>query len=427
MARDAGALRHLWLSPWTVWVGLRYLKSKKNSRFLSFISILSMLGVLVGVTAMTVVLSVMDGFEDKMKGRLMSSDLHVLISPTSAVTGFDSGYVPSTALNRSLLEGPGVAYAWAVVSAELMLKAGRKVKGIAVKGVDDLRLARLKTQVIESADPQLMVSREGGDILRLPGVFIGQELAYEMELIPGDQIVLISPTETEGPLDSIPRMKKFAIEGIYRSGIPEQELYAVFATDKAVRSFLRRQDVVSQWEITLEDFYGAPALANVLRSKLVGFRVQDWTQLNASLFASLKLERVSMFVFLAFIIIVASFNIVTTLTLMVLEKKKEISIMKAMGARHGQVAAIFLAEGVFIGVIGTAFGLVLGLLLCLALKRWEFIELPKIYYDTTLPVAFNAFYYFSIAASALIIVLAACLYPSRRAAELNPLDGIRFG
>jgi lipoprotein-releasing system permease protein len=134
-----------------------------------------------------------------------------------------------------------------------------------------------------------------------------------------------------------------------------------------------------------------------------------------------------MFVFLAFIIIVASFNIVTTLTLMVLEKKREISIMKAMGARHGQVAAIFLAEGVLIGVVGTFIGLALGLVICLLLKRYEFIELPKIYYDTTLPVTFNGMYYVVIGASALVIVLAACLYPSRRAAELNPLDGIRFG
>ncbi len=401
--------------------------SKKNSRFLSFITILSIMGVLVGVTAMTVVLSVMDGFEDKMKARLMASDLHVLISPTSEVQGFDSGYVPKGAVDPALFDRPEVETAWPVVSAELMLKAGRKVKGVAVKGIDENRMARLRPQITESADPQMMVSREGSEVLRLPGVFVGQELAYEMDLIPGDQILLISPTETEGPLDAIPRMKKFAIEGIYRSGIPEQELYTIFATDRAVRSFLRRQDVVSQWEVTLKKFEKAPEFADSLRSRLAGFRIQDWTQLNASLFASLRLERVAMFVFLAFIIIVASFNIVTTLTLMVLEKKKEISIMKAMGARHGQVAAIFLAEGVLIGVVGTGVGLVLGLGICLMLKRYEFIQLPKIYYDTTLPVTFNALYYVLIGTSALVIVLAACLYPSKRAAELDPLDGIRFG
>jgi lipoprotein-releasing system permease protein len=314
-----------------------------------------------------------------------------------------------------------------VVSAELMLKFGRKVKGVSVKGINEDRMARLRPQIVESADPQMMMAREGTEVRRLPGVFVGQELAYEMDLTAGDQILLISPIETEGPMDAIPRMRKYAIEGIYRSGIPEQELYTIFTMDRTVRSFLRRQDAVSQWEVTLKDFDGAPAFANSIRPKLAAFRVQDWTQLNASLFSSLKLERISMFVFLAFIIIVASFNIVTTLTLMVLEKKREISIMKAMGARHGQVAAIFLAEGVLIGVVGTFIGLALGLVICLLLKRYEFIELPKIYYDTTLPVTFNGMYYVVIGASALVIVLAACLYPSRRAAELNPLDGIRFG
>jgi lipoprotein-releasing system permease protein len=157
------------------------------------------------------------------------------------------------------------------------------------------------------------------------------------------------------------------------------------------------------------------------------FKIQDWVELNAHLFASLKLERVSMFVILAFIIVVASFNIVTTLTLMVLEKKRDISILKAMGARHGQVAAVFLAEGILIGALGVGGGIGLGGFLCSILRRYEFIQLPDIYYDRTLPVTFDPRYYIGVAACAVLIVLAACLYPSRRAARLNPLDGIRFG
>ena len=134
-----------------------------------------------------------------------------------------------------------------------------------------------------------------------------------------------------------------------------------------------------------------------------------------------------MFVILAFIVVVASFNIVTTLTLMVLEKKREIAILKAMGARHGQVAAVFLSEGILIGGVGVFGGLLLAFFLCAVLRRYEFIQLPDIYYDRTLPVTFNLGYYVLVAVSAIVIVLAACLYPSRRAAKLNPLDGIRFG
>lgn len=430
---DGGVLRHLWLSPWTVWIGFRYLKSKKNSRFLSFITLMSMLGVGLGVTSMIVVLSVMDGFESELKKRMMSSDLHVLIQPTPQTPGFDSGFVPEDSLDaaqvKQMVEAPRsqVVSFWPMLSTEAILKSGRKVTGVVLKGVTPERLARLKTQVTESADSKMMNSEEGGDTVRLAGLFIGQELAYELGLIPGDKVSLISPTEMEGPLDGVPRLKRYVIEGIYHSGLPEQELHTAYSTESAVRSFLRRAKAVSQWEVAVKDFEKAPAVAAAIRKFAPSFKVQDWMQLNSHLFASLRLERISMFVILAFIVIVASFNIVTTLTLMVLEKKKEISILKAMGARHGQVAAIFLAEGILIGIVGVGGGIGFGFLICTLLRRYEFITLPDIYYDRTLPVTFDLKYYVLVSLCAILIVLAACLYPSRRAARLNPLDGIRFG
>lgn len=430
--KDAGVVRHLWLSPWTPWVGLRYLKSKKNSKFLSFITLLSVGGVALGVTAMIVVLSVMEGFEGELKKRLMSSDLHVLIRPTPATPGFDSGFVPRDSLDEGWVKGfvashPEVVSFWPIVGTEAILKSGRKVTGVVFKGVTEERLKRLKAQVVESAEPQMMVKAEASGPIKLTGVFVGQELAYELGLLPGDEITLVSPTETEGPLAAVPRLKRYVVEGIYHSGMPEQELQTVFATEGAVRSFLRRPGVVTQWEVTLKDFESAPQIADEVSRFAGTFKVQDWVQLNAHLFSSLKLERAAMFVILAFIIIVASFNIVTTLTLMVIEKTREIAILKAMGARHGQVAAIFLSEGLLIGGVGVGLGAVLGASLCGLLKRYEFISLPEIYYDRTLPVAFSPGVSVLICVAAFLIVLAACLYPSRRAARLRPLDGIRFG
>ncbi|MEO5968699.1 MAG: FtsX-like permease family protein [Bdellovibrionia bacterium] len=432
--KDSNALIHLWKSPWTSWVGFRYLKSKKNSRFLSFITLLSIMGVGLGVTAMIVVLSVMDGFESELKKRMMSSDLHILVQPTQEVASFDRGFVAADALNPALVDSvlkdkshPVLSFS-PVVSTEAILKTGRKVSGIVLKGVPDERLVRLKSQIVEAAEPkQLILRRPGEPTVELPGIFLGQELAYEMGLIPGDQVTLISPTEFEGPVEGIPRLKRYAVEGIYHSGMPEQELHTVYARQAPVYSFLRKSGVVSQWEITVSDFSEAPSLASHIRDLAPQFRVQDWVQMNSHLFASLKLERLSMFVILAFIIIVASFNIVTTLTLMVLEKKREISILKAMGARNGQVAAVFLAEGALIGGVGVGGGIILGWLICLGLKRYEFITLPDIYYDRTLPVTFDLKYYVIVSLCALLIVLAACLYPSRRAAKLDPLEGIRFG
>jgi lipoprotein-releasing system permease protein len=429
---DIGAVRHLWQSPWTSWVGLRYLRSKKNSRFLSFITVLSVMGVALGVTAMIVVLSVMDGFEAQLKKRLMSSDLHVLVTPTAQVPGFEAGFVPKSALSDETIaslmkERPDIVSFWPIISTEAILKSGRKVTGVVFKGLTPPRLERLKSQVVESADPQVLVSRDGAGTSRLPGILVGQELAYEMGLIPGDPVTFVSPTETEGPLESVPRLKKYVVEGIYRSGTPEQELHTVYAAEGAVRSFLRRQDALSQWEVTVTDFERAPQIAERIRKVAPGFKVQDWIQMNAHLFASLRLERISMFIILAFIIVVASFNIVTTLTLMVLEKKREISILKAMGARHGQVASIFLAEGLLIGGLGVTGGVLLGGLLCGFLRQYPVIQLPDVYYDRNLPVTFDVRYYVIVALCAVLIVLAACLYPSRRAARINPLDGIRFG
>ena len=427
-----GILAHLWASPWTVWIGFRYLRSKKNSRFLSFITFISMFGVMIGVTALIVVLSVMDGFESELKKRLMSSDLHILITPKAEVASFDRGYVNTQEFDASgvgerLRTDPRVESVWPIVSTEVILKSGRKITGSVLKGVTAERLERLKKQVSEMAEAKMLVKQEKGETIRLPGVFVGQEMAYEMGLIPGDFVTLISPTETEGPFSTVPRLKRFVVEGIYRSGMPEQELHTVFAQDHAVRGFLRRASVVSQWEVTLKEFDEAVPVASTIRSSLPNFRVEDWVQMNAHLFAALTLERLAMFVILAFIVVVASFNIITTLTLMVLEKKKDIAVLKTMGAENAQVAAIFLSEGLLIGGVGVAGGVVFGLLICLALKRWEFIQLPDVYIDRTLPVNFRPEYYAVIALSALVIIVVACLYPSRRAAKLTPLDGIRFG
>lgn len=427
-----GAVAQLARTPWTRWIGFRYLRSQKHSRFLSFITLLSMLGVALGVTALIVVLSVMDGFEDQLEHRLMATDLHVLIEPTRSVPGFDRGLVPPAsfpleAVRAELARAGGVEGFWPIVSTEAVLRSGRKVTGVVLKGVDAGRMERLKAQLVETAEPQMLVQRDGGAPVRLPSVFVGQELAFEMGLIPGDLVSVISPTETEGPMSSVPRLKRYVIEGIFKSGIPEQELHTVFATEGGVRSFLKRTEGLTSWELSVSDFDHAARVADRLRPLLPGYRVKDWVEMNGHLFASLKLERFAMFVILAFIVVVASFNIVTTLTLMVLEKRREIAILKTMGAQDAQVAAIFLAEGLFIGGLGAVGGAALGLLICAALRRYEFIQLPDVYYDRTLPVSFVPGYYAGVIGVALVIVLLACLYPSWRAARLRPLDGIRFG
>jgi lipoprotein-releasing system permease protein len=431
-------VKNLVRKPWTVWVGLRYLKSKKNSRFLSFITSISMVGVCLGVTALIVVLSVMDGFEVEMKKRLMNQELHLLITPKNDAPGFDGGRVDQglmegSALGKRLQEMPGVERIGPVLQTEAILRGGRKVSGVVMKGVGPERLASLNSILIETADSPL----KNPDIGGVPGdpesasgfakLYLGRALADEMDLIPGELVTLISPTDTDGPFSTIPRLKRFMVAGVYRSDSPEQEMRTVYAELPSVRSYLRRAGVVSQWEVVLKDFDSASMVKSELRKAGGPFEVQDWADLNAHLFASLRLERIAMFISLVFIVIVASFNIITTLTLMVLEKKREIAILKTMGARDSEIGAIFLSEGILIGGVGVLSGLLLGFSICYSLKRWEFIQLPEIYFDRTLPVSFLPEYYLVAGFAALCIVLIASVYPSLRASRTDPLNGIRFG
>lgn len=430
--QGSSATGQLFASPWVSWIGFRYLLSKKNSKFLSLITAISIVGVALGVTAMIVVLSVMDGFENELKKRLTSTDLHILVTPQPTSPGYQQGFVrvddPEVTATQSRISAhPEVESVFPIVTTEAILRMGRKVVGVSLKGVGPERLDKLKRQMGEMAEPGMLIDRDGPNSQKLPSIFIGQEMAYELSAVPGDRVTLISPTETDGPLSSVPRMRRYVIEGIYRSGIPEQELHVVFASDQSVRSFLRRPDAINSWEVVVREFDRAAAVGTAIKETNPAWRVQDWVALNSHLFYSLRLERLAMTVILAVIVLVASFNIVTTLTMMVLEKKRDISILKAMGARHSQVAAIFLSEGLFIGALGVGGGLALGGLICLMLKRYEFIQLPEIYYDRTLPVAFEPFYYVCVGLIAVTIVLGACVYPSKRASRLDPIEGIRFG
>jgi lipoprotein-releasing system permease protein len=354
----------------------------------------------------------------------MASDLHILITPKSELVETDTGLVSeSVFLETGALEvlkrDPRVVDVWPVLSTEVIMKSGRKVTGVVLKGITPPRLERLKPQLIETAEAKMMNG--------LPGVMVGQELAYEMGLIPGDYLTLISPTEMDGPMGNIPRLKKFVVEGVYQSGLPEQEMHTLYTRDQHAQSFLRKKNGFTQWEVTVRDFGEAHSVAEKVRPLLGKFRVEDWRDMNAHLFGALQLERLAMFVILTFIVIVASFNIVTTLTLMVLEKKKEIAILKAMGAQNRELSAVFLSEGLLIGGVGTAMGLVLGLALCFALKQWEFIQLPDVYVDRQLPVNFRWDYYGLIAFISAAVVIIACVYPAKRAGRLTVLDGIRLG
>jgi lipoprotein-releasing system permease protein len=272
----------------------------------------------------------------------------------------------------------------------------------------------------------LIEAVDGPKVLSRDGLWLGKELAYQLAVLPGDKVQVISPTETEGPLESVPRVRVFRVDGIFSSGIPEKDLHTVYASLEAVQEFLARPGKVNRVEITVKDFENSEASGDLVRDALgPDFLVKDWNQLNAHLFASLKLERITMFVILSMIVLVASFNIVTSLKMTVTEKRKEIAILQAMGASQRQIGRIFLVQGAVIGNIGTVLGLALGLGLAFFLRTHELVQLPDIFYDRTLPVKISPFFVAAVVVTTFCIVLLAAFFPARAAAKQVPLEGIR--
>lgn len=415
---------------WVRFVAKRYLKAKRSTQFLSLSTGLSMGGIGLGVAAIIVVLSVMSGFELQLREKLISSDLHILITPDSSFPNFNQGYISRDALQTmpaiaSMSTSKQVNLFSFILGTEVVLRAGNKVSGVQVKGVDPEKLARVKKTLTEEALPQMLVDRDGPDSTRYPGVYIGKELAYELGLIPGDFVTMISPSEMDGPFSNIPRIKRFIVEGIYHFGVPEQESSVVFTPVANMESFLRRKDAVSSVEVTLKNASDSEAFVSRYAGQMEGLHVRDWNALNSNLFASMKLERLAMFLILLFTVMIASLNIVSTLSLLVQEKLTEISIFKTMGATRKNIAGIFVWKGILIGGTGVGFGTGFALVVCIALRKFDFIALPDVYYDRTLPVTFDPAYFLGVPLISFAIVCIASYFPAKRASELTPLQGIR--
>jgi lipoprotein-releasing system permease protein len=312
-----------------------------------------------------------------------------------------------------------------ILGTEVVLKAGNRVSGVEVRGVDTEKLSRIKKTLTEEALPQMLVDRDGPDSTRYPGLFIGKELAYELGLIPGDFVTMISPSEMDGPFSNIPRIKRFIIEGIYHFGVPDEESSIVFTPIANIESFLRKKNAVSSVEITLKHASDSEGFVQKYKSGLPGLRIRDWNELNSNLFASMKLERLAMFLILLFTVMIASLNIVSTLTLLVQEKLTEISIFKTMGATRQNIGGIFVWKGILIGGTGVLAGTIFALIVCLILKKGDFITLPDVYYDRTLPVTFDVTYFLGVPFISFAIVCVASYFPAKRASLLTPLEGIR--
>jgi len=311
------------------------------------------------------------------------------------------------------------------------MSSGRSVSGAVLRGIDlstALDVINLQKNMESGNVSDLRQPGDGDASSSSPGIILGKELASHLNVRQGDWITIISPTGRLTPMGQVPKSKLFRVVGIFESGMYEYDNTLAYVDLGAAQQFLGFGDVVLGIEVKVSNIYEAREVSEALQSRLGSpFWVRDWMQMNQALFSALKLEKVVMFIILTLIILVAAFNIVSSLIMLVMEKTRDIAIMKAMGATTASIRKIFVVEGLMVGVSGTTLGTIGGFVLCSLLREYKFIELPNVVYGIKkLPVNVATLDVVMIAIAAVVLSLVATLYPSRQAAKLDPAEALRY-
>jgi lipoprotein-releasing system permease protein len=408
-----------------LFIGRRYLRAKQKQAFISLITILSIAGVAVGVMALIVVIAVMTGFEADLKSRILGGQPQVMLRRHGGA------FTAHRQVLKEVEKTQGVEAATPYTLSQILLRAKYGATGAVLRGIDPESAGRvMKTlQKVNLPDPT-PASSSPDSVPRIPGIVLGRELARNLGVIEGDLIYLISPRGALSPIGHLPATKQFKVNGYFESGMYEYDQTFAFINIKDAQKIMRMGDAVTGLDIRVTDLYEARNVAQRIVSKLGHpYWAQDWMQMNRNLFKALKLERRVMFIILVLIILVAAFNIASSLIMMVMGKTRDIAILKAMGATERSIRKIFVFNGMVIGTLGTILGLCLGLVVCAVLKRYDIHELTGdiYYFTTTLPVKLEFADVVSIIVAALLICFFATLYPARQAAKLSPVEAIRYG
>ena len=407
-----------------LFISRRYFKSKPKGTILSLITLLSIAGVTIGVTALIVVIGVMAGFETDLKTRIMGIEPHLVIDRNGdAIEGYE--HVVTQAKSVS-----GVQAAWPLEELQVMLKSDARVAIAVIKGVDPVAAGKgldLKQLDLLSDLPDDDGRTTTGP--QSPPLIMGRDLARNLGLLKGESLFVISPRGKLAPVGFVPYMKRFVLADIFQTGMYEYDGSLAFIRLQDAQALARSRGSVSAVEVRVDDVLHSSAIKDKLSMLLEsGFRMRDWSQLNKNLFSALKLEKAAMFITLTLITLVATFSITSSLVMMVMEKIKDIAILRTLGATSTSIRRIFVFQGMLIGAIGTASGVLLGVLLCYLQSNYGLIRLPgDVYYITALPVDLKTLDVVLVSLSALTISFIATLYPARQASRLQPVEAIRYG
>ncbi|HMK60158.1 MAG TPA: lipoprotein-releasing ABC transporter permease subunit [Dissulfurispiraceae bacterium] len=412
--------------PYQLFVAVRYLRSKKKHKGISFNTAISIGGVTVGVMALLVVLSVMSGFREDLQRKILGANSHAIVLSYA-------GNIPSyAALEEKIREEPLVVHMSPFVLGQVLISAGKNAHGVFLKGVS-LPTETKTTEILSHIKYGKLPLQQDNAPTGLksgeqPWIIIGSELSGMLGVLVGDTINVISPTGEIGPLGMLPKIKQFRVAAIFDMGMFEYDANLAMTDIKSAQDFFGMGSSISGIELKLKDIDAASDVRTSLNKKLgPPFFAKDWMQMNKNLFSALKLEKFAMFVILILIVLVASFNIVSTLMMNVVEKQKEIAILKSMGAKNQGIMMIFMLQGLVIGLVGTAMGVAGGYALCQILNNYELVKLPPdIYYLSKLPVKMQFVDFVVVSVSAIVISFLSTIYPSYYAARLQPVESLRY-
>lgn len=411
--------------PFELFVGLRYTHSRRRTHFISFISMTSMLGIALGVTALITVLSVMNGFEKELRDRILGMASHATVTTYA-------GRLPDwQGMQQALADNERIIAMAPYVRGESMLSLGKQVSGALLRGV----LPSMEGDVSD------VVSHiNGGDLGLLEegkySIILGSELAIALGAGIGDSITVVAPQVTIGPTGIMPRLRRFTVAGIFEVGMYEYDRGVALVHIKDAAKLFRLDDNVTGLRLRLDDIFAAPQIARALSAELpLDYRVEDWTRQHANFFRAVKTEKRVMFIILTLIVAVAAFNIVSTLVMVVTDKRADIAILRTLGSSPGSIMTIFIIQGIVIGAMGTALGVAGGVGLALNVEtivpaiesvfNVEFLA-ADVYYISDVPSELHWNDVWIMASVSLGLSLLATLYPAWRAARTQPAEALRY-
>jgi lipoprotein-releasing system permease protein len=408
-------------------IGLRYLRARRQETFISLITVISVLGVMIGVMTLNVVMAVMSGFEETLRDRLLGINAHISVVKSGDPMRDYERVVEKLRQEKDIIAASPTVY------GQVMLTSGARVSGVVVRGVDpdrvnqvvDLQSYLLKGQL--AALKSRHAIQVGERTVLLPGVILGERLAAQLGVFEGSPVQVVSPLGSPTAIGVIPKVRRFVVIGIMKTGMSEIDSAVVFMGLAEAQNFFDLEGAATNIEMKIRDVKNSRAVAERLQRQLgFPYLAEDWTRLWPNLFSALQLEKTVYFLVLLLMILVGAFNIVATLVMVVMEKRKDIAILRSMGATQQSIRKIFLFKGCFIGVVGTVLGVLLGLLVCAFIAQYEFALPEGMFLISTVPVRVYWSNFLLVAVASFIVCLLASIYPSRQAAKLDPVEIIRY-